>query len=217
MPTDEELNREMGIWLGGVAPWEQFATYTFAGPPGRANASIWGQRLSRSKSAFGRWRGVSEAGALYWARQHLAELENWENGWAIPDNSRSNGYGYVEDGQTTVPRTRVFAFVGVERGKTGGLVHLHALLGNVGHLTPYCGNILQPGQWGCRCCMVHAWPCGIARVLPYNPALGAKYYVSKYVTKQIAEWELIGFPLQPQIACAFKGDPTTNEVNSSGV
>jgi hypothetical protein len=31
-------------------------------------------------------------------------------------------------------------------------------------------------------------------VLRYDPALGARQYVSKYVVKRLAEWELFGFP-----------------------
>lgn len=42
--------------------------------------------------------------------------------------------------------------------------------------------------------MTHAWPCGYARVLPYDPELGARYYVGKYVMKHLAECELFGFP-----------------------
>ena len=94
----------------------------------------------------------------------------------------------------------VYGFVGVERGHTGGLLHLHALLGNVAHLRPYCGTRLAPGVWGRDCCLIHAWPCGIARVLPYDPTLGAAYYVSKYVTKELGEWELFGFPAVPQFS-----------------
>jgi hypothetical protein len=94
----------------------------------------------------------------------------------------------------------VYGFVGVEKGDTGGLLHLHALLGNVAHLRAYCGTRLEPGQWGRTCCLVHAWPCGIARVLKYDASLGASYYVAKYITKQLGEWELFGFPAVPQIA-----------------
>jgi hypothetical protein len=36
-------------------------------------------------------------------------------------------------------------------------------------------------------------------VLRYDPALGAKHYVTKYVVKRLAEWELYGFPASPQL------------------
>jgi len=48
--------------------------------------------------------------------------------------------------------------------------------------------------------MLHAWPAGIARVLPYDPKKGAAYYVGKYVSKDLAEWELFGFPAAPQLS-----------------
>ncbi len=178
----EELKTAMGEWLGGLAPWDVFSTWTFSRP-------------------------VNVQGAMYMARRHLRWVEK----------------------AAGVP---IYGFVGVEKGERGGLLHLHALLGNVARLKPYCGTRLAPGEWGgrlnsawvrsqpekfsalgipmrCRwvrekktdrqCCMVHAWPCGIARVLPYNPKLGASYYVSKYVTKQLGEWELFGFPAVPQL------------------
>jgi hypothetical protein len=144
----EELKNAMGEWIGQLAPWDVFSTWTFARP-------------------------VQTSGAMFWAHRHLRWLEK-------------------------AATQRVYAFVGVERGETGGLVHLHALVGNVGHLRPYCEVRLAPGQWGRECCMVHAWPCGYARVLPYDPKLGARYYVSKYIAKRLAEWELVGFPAAPQ-------------------
>jgi hypothetical protein len=195
----EEVKQAMGEWLGGLPqlrqlpPWGVFATYTFAGPHRRADAPIWGALRSR-------WRGVSPAGALYWGRRHLNHLESLVNGWCPDPPSAKNAWGYVEDSYLDLARTRVYAFLGVERGETGGLVHLHALVGNVGRLRAFCGNRLAPGQWGRDCCMVHAWPCGYARVLPYDPKLGAKFYVSKYLTKRLAEWELIGFPATPQFS-----------------
>lgn len=119
-------------------------------------------------------RPVQPAGAMFWGRRHLRWLQK-------------------------VAQQPIYAFLGVERGRTGGLLHLHALVGNVGHLKPYCGAPLPPGRWGHGCCMLHGWPCGHARVLPYNPELGARFYVSKYISKKLADWELVGFPAVPQL------------------
>jgi len=127
---------------------------------------------------FATWtfsRLVQVNGVMFWARRHLRWIEKTA-------------------GQP------VYAFIGVERGSAGGLLHIHALLGNVAHLKPYCGERLAPGKWGRDCCLVHGWPAGIARVLPYDPKLGARFYVSKYITKRLAEWELWGFPAVPQSA-----------------
>jgi len=140
----------MGTWLGDLAPWDVFATWTFSRP-------------------------VTTAGAMHWARRHIRILEK----------------------RATLP---LYGFVASEQGDRGGLIHLHALLGNVATLRLYCGERFDPGEWGKNCCMVHAWPCGYARVLPYNAKLGAKYYVAKYLVKNLAEWELTGFPAQPQKA-----------------
>lgn len=149
-----ELKEAMGTWLGQLAPWDVFSTWTFSRP-------------------------VQVHGALYWGKRHLDFLER-------------------------VAEQPVYAFLGVERGENGGLLHVHALVGNVGHLKAYCGHKLRPGEWGHTCCQVHAWPCGIARVLRYDPELGARYYVSKYLVKRLAEWELRGFPARPQRPIDFR-------------
>jgi hypothetical protein len=127
--------------------------------------------------AFATWtfsRPVNLDGAMYWGRRHLKWLRKTAG---LP----------------------VYAFLAAERGDKGGLIHLHALVGNTGHLRHYCGERRAAAVWGQRCCMLHAWPAGYARVLPYDSQKGAAYYVSKYVSKQLAEWELWGFPAAPQM------------------
>ena len=144
----------MGEWLGNLAPWDVFSTWTFSRP-----VWVWG--------------------AMHWGRRHLKDLEK-------------------AAGQP------VYAFFGVEQGSRGRLLHVQALVGNVGHLKTKCPNYLLPGQWARGCCMLHSWPCGYARVFPYDPQLGARYYVSKYVTKRLAEWELWGFPAAPQMSLTVR-------------
>ena len=77
----------------------------------------------------------------------------------------------------------------------GGLVHLQALVGNLRQLVKFCGERLLTTEWGRDCCLIHRWPAGYARVFPYDPHRGAKFYVSKYITKRLAEWDLVGFPV----------------------
>ena len=151
----EELKQEMGAWLGGLAPWDAFATWTFS-------------------------RIVTAQGAMFWAKRHITWIEK-------------------------AAEQPVYGFVAAERGGSGGLIHLHALLGNVKHMQIFCGLKKKADAWKEKCCLVHAWPCGYARVYPYNPALGAKFYVSKYITKDLAEWQLFGLPIAPQTAFAHKG------------
>ena len=197
MPAGFEVNRVMGEWLEGLRPWRCFSTWTFAQP-------------------------VTVPGAMHQARDHVHRLENLVNGWELSLPSKKNGWGYVEEPQLNTPRKRVQAFVGVQEGGVGGLVHLHALVDGVDSLKVYCGGRLTlpeqvkqgrpmsyaeqvqqsmkptvgPGapRWPLlSCCMVHAWPRGTARVFPYDPSKGAAYYVAKYITKRLAEWELLGF------------------------
>jgi len=213
VPAGFEVKRAMGEWLEGLRPWQCFSTWTFAQP-------------------------VTVPGAMHQAREHVHRLENLVNGWELSLPCKRNGWGYVEEPQLNTLRKRVHAFVGVEEGGVGGLVHLHALVDGVDSLKGYCGVRLalpdqvrqgrpmsysdqvhqrmtpirrrDAGRTTCRwlhsvgppgtprwpvlsCCMVHAWPRGMARVFPYDPSKGAAYYVAKYITKRLAEWELLGF------------------------
>ncbi len=69
-------------------------------------------------------------------------------------------------------------FRGDEIGPIGGRYHLHALMLNVAHLR----RLTWMDEWGRRA--------GYARILPFDPQLGAAYYCAKYVTKQFGEWDL---------------------------
>ena len=155
----KEVKQEMGNWLGELAPWDAFATWTFD-------------------------RIVTANGAMFWAKRHLQWIEK-------------------------AAEQLVYGFVGAERGQSGGLIHLHALLGNVKHMHFYCGKRFPRGMWGQKCCLTHAWPCGIALVRPYDPQLGAKHYVAKYITEDLAEWDLFGLPTSPQSAFGHKGTEFT--------
>ena len=89
----------------------------------------------------------------------------------------------------------IYAFRGDEYGVLNGRFHIHALLGNIGDFPAYCGEALphrNPGAKPRPCCGVHSWPGGYARVFPYDPAISATGYVSKYVTKDFGDYELIG-------------------------
>lgn len=133
----------------------------------------WFATLTFAHERFTRGRTVSRGdvtphGAAYWFRRYLDEAG--ASGAAMPYAFRADEYGPVH-----------------------GRYHLHALVGNVGHLRIYCDTLLPKGEWGKGCCWVHRWPCGIARIYPYDPQRGATYYLSKYVVKRLANWDFIGF------------------------
>jgi len=69
-------------------------------------------------------------------------------------------------------------FRGDEFGPHGGRLHLHAVMLNVAHLR----RLLWMDEWDRRA--------GYARILPFDPHLGAAYYCAKYVTKHFGEWDL---------------------------
>jgi hypothetical protein len=54
-------------------------------------------------------------------------------------------------------------------------------------------------------------------VFPYDPKLGAKHYVSKYIAKDLAEWELFGLPIAPQTAFGHKGAEFTQNQGAKAI
>ena len=182
MPSDE---REIGFLKG--YGWIIFGTADKLScvDPGVASKSdtmkeqmgSWLQHLAPWDVFFtGTWsRPITLDGVLYGTRRYLKMIEKWAG---IP----------------------IYAYFGVERGDKGHLLHVHALMGNVGHLKCFCGTRMAQGKWGLDCCLLHGWPWGYARAERYDPNKGAARYVSKYVTKRLAEYDLVGFPAVPQSA-----------------
>lgn len=67
-------------------------------------------------------------------------------------------------------------FVGHENGRLLGRLHLHALVGNTREVSPAV--------------MEKLWTPGWSRIMPYQPTLGAAYYVTKYVTKEMLDYDV---------------------------
>jgi hypothetical protein len=97
-------------------------------------------------------------------------------------------------------------FRGDECGNKFGKFNMHLLIGNVAHLHRF--------TWMRRWEVRNGW----ARIFEFNPALGASYYVAKYVTKQFGEWDLsdnigaskIQQPILPLIGQL--GSPSTEKI-----
>jgi len=70
-------------------------------------------------------------------------------------------------------------FVGHEIGGHTARLHLHGLIGN---LEP-CTSRNSMWEWWFK-------RYGRAQILPYDPEKGAAHYVSKYITKELAHWDL---------------------------
>lgn len=87
-------------------------------------------------------------------------------------------FGYFVRDLKKAAGQQIFWFRADEIGPHGGRFHLHALIGNVGHLR--------------RMSWVDGWDklAGFARILPFSSNRGAAFYVAKYVTKQRSEWDL---------------------------
>jgi hypothetical protein len=65
-----------------------------------------------------------------------------------------------------------------EYGPAGGRLHLHALMINTAALS----RLHWMDQWNHRN--------GYARILAFDPALGAAHYCAKYLTKNFGDWDL---------------------------
>lgn len=202
-----EVKDAMGDWLGELALWDVFATWTFAKPVSAAGAMhmvrrylgiIPKQRImtrvmiqpeGKPEFFWGADVSCGEIQALQAADVPISIPQSGDTWLSLPDMGCRGLYG----------------FVAAEKGRRGGLIHLHALLGNTGGLQANCehqtsldqeeeeGSLGKlDRQWGKDCCLRHSWPRGYARVLPYDPKLAATHYVSKYIVKGLAEWELFG-------------------------
>jgi hypothetical protein len=144
--------------------------------------------------------------ALAWLSQVAFEevLRSGGRDFRFSECERCKPIPLAEIGQTGLAKP--YAFRADEYGPRTGRLHLHALIGNVRHLEIYCGQKLPPNTWGQRCCWLHRWFCGHARIFPYDPTEGARFYLSKYVVKGLAEYEFIGFE-DGNLRFSAKGKP----------
>lgn len=97
----------------------------------------------------------------------------------------------------------LFWFYGVEHGERFGRLHLHALLGNTERLPV---ETLQ-----------RQWTAGFARITEYDPTRGASYYITKYVSKELSEWDISSSPQdaaamwQARAAHLFRGSASDRD------
>ncbi len=89
----------------------------------------------------------------------------------------------------------VWWFRGDELGERLGRLHLHALLGGT-------GGLLDAS-------LGREWRAGFSLVKPYDPALGAAHYLTKYATKGLADYDVSGgwprAPLQRRLPFSEEG------------
>lgn len=136
-PTSQEkLKKSWGVFLGGLADWDWYATLTF-----------------RDRPKEDQDRGWTKIGTHYAARAFRTFIK------AVQKKSKE----------------KVHWVNGLEYQRWRGVPHYHALVKGV--------------QGVRRLDFVDWWfnRYGIARILPYNAAEGASYYISKYVTKELGE------------------------------
>ena len=133
------VNEAMGEWLGTMAVWDWYCTFTFRDPCS-ARYPNWTQiGVKAANNALNKWNA------------HIVNLLDWETTGGNPE------------------------WVACMEPQDRGVPHWHILAGNVGHL-----RRLDEVDWWYE----HY---GIARVFKYDPELGARYYVGKYVTKRLSD------------------------------
>jgi hypothetical protein len=85
---------------------------------------------------------------------------------------------FIGEVRKTYRKFDIEYFMAVERFAHGDFTHIHALINGVGGLT-YC----QIGEiWFNRF--------GRVQVEGYDPGKGANYYLTKYVVKDVCDWDL---------------------------
>jgi len=129
---------------------------------------------------------------LTFANERVTRAGTAGRGDITPDGAAYWFRRYLEDA-AAAGVAQPYAFRADEYGPLYGRYHLHSLIGNVSHLQMFCGARLPKRTWGRSCCWLHHWPCGYARIFAYDPHLGATFYLSKYVVKELANWDFLGF------------------------
>lgn len=141
---------------------------------------IYGSTKEELRQAWGDW---------------LPSLAPWE--WFVTMTLRDpapNDRGWTKPGWASAKRAWN-EFVGLARPPLGGLTwvrmfevqgwrgvpHIHALVGNCDPSV----RRLDLVDWAWQ-----RW--GMTRVLEYDPSLGARFYLCKYVTKEVADIEFGG-------------------------
>lgn len=120
--------------------------------------------FSRLRQAFGEWLG-----RYNWT---------WWSTWTFRDevSPLSAKKVFARFIVRTCPGS--WYFLAVEWHRWRDSVHCHALVGGVEGVR----RLSVMDEWYRRY--------GIARIVEYNPKLGARYYLTKYITKELADWDV---------------------------
>ncbi|GAJ06974.1 unnamed protein product, partial [marine sediment metagenome] len=122
-------------------------------------------QMRRARMAFGEWLSLPE---WQWFTTHTFRAE-----YVSPKEADRHWQGWLNS-LCLVTKPRPFYFRVVEYQDRGTL-HYHSLIGNVGDNIP---RLFFKDLWELF---------GFARVVKYDPKLGAAHYVGKYLTKNAGD------------------------------
>ena len=80
----------------------------------------------------------------------------------------------------------LFWFLGIEDGRLNGRLHIHALIGNTGHHSIE----RMDERWTTTPDGKPSKRNGFTRIVRYDPTLGAAHYCTKYVTKELHDYDV---------------------------
>jgi hypothetical protein len=98
-------------------------------------------------------------------------------GTMSPYTAKNRYYKYLHEVRSEAKSKSVNFFVGVEPHKTG-FYHLHILLGEIENICKFCLWVKAFQMYG------------RSTVSDYDQTKGAAFYLTKYVTKGYADWDM---------------------------
>lgn len=187
-PSSGVISEAFGEWLDNMASWDWYATLTFRDP-----GEVWQQPVKKRKPVSNpgcktilppadlRSKDLTprkvvyqeQSGILYQGRAiHMVEPLNWSRvGWQYAHKALNN----LNSALIGSPPGKNPTWVACMELQKRGVPHWHALFADMGGV--------RKEDW------FEWWDkrYGIDRIDEYDRELGARYYLGKYLSKQVAD------------------------------
>lgn len=174
-PSAGVVSEAFGEWLDNMASWDWYATLTFRDP-----GEVWQPPKKKPKSVSNPGcKTIIPPADLRPAK--VRRHDQWTQvGWGYAHKALDNFNGALMSSMmdsTDFPMPDYFnpVWVACMELQQRGVPHWHALFANMGDTR----RMDWVDWWDKRY--------GIDRILPYDRQLGARYYLGKYLSKQVAD------------------------------